>query len=136
MIVVVTGSRQLSDPHRVWDVLDQLLAQHGVVDVRVGDCPTGADLYARQWCLGSGADYRVFHADWRTFGNGAGPMRNSAMIAATPRADLVLAFYEPGAKNRGTRDCATKARAAGIEVRSYGEETQTTTDPEQETLPL
>jgi hypothetical protein len=46
----------------------------------------------------------------------AGPRRNAQMIAKNPRPDLVIAA--PFAASRGTRNCVSQARAAGIPVRA------------------
>lgn len=54
-----------------------------------------------------------FPADWKRFGNRAGPLRNIQMIHEG-RPDLVLAFPTP--KSRGTHHMIDISRKAGIEV--------------------
>ena len=53
----------------------------------------------------------VCKADWDKHGKSAGPIRNARMLGWKP--DVVVAF--PG--DVGTRDCVSKAKAAGIPVR-------------------
>jgi hypothetical protein len=114
----------------------------------VGDCPTGADLYASEWhdlqCdLEEHFRYMRAHgtngqrppgdpnpethpvpriilgvADWST-GRGAGPARNTWMVMQCEEGDVCLAFYQDGEQNRGTDNCALAAELAGLEVRRY-----------------
>lgn len=122
--LICTGSRLLSDPALVRNALRAYLRQHHRLSVYVGDCPTGADLYVRQWCmeqLPSVVDVHVFRADWRAYGKHAGPRRNQAMVDAVPRAHLCVAWWQLGAPNRGTADCVRRAFSAGIAVDQIGQ---------------
>ncbi len=71
----------------------------------------GADFIAKAWAEKHGIPCETFKAEWKRYGRGAGPIRNSAMLATNP--DLVIAF--PG--GRGTNDTVTKAEKLGIQVR-------------------
>lgn len=56
----------------------------------------------------------------------AGNLRNQEMVDSVDpetgeRAEVCVAFYKQGGKNRGTRDCVRRAREAGIEVRKTWE---------------
>jgi len=113
MRVLVTGSRDLTDRKLVWDALMPYGSGHWTLIV--GDCPTGADLFARAHFRGS--RMRVFTADWATHGKAAGPKRNQAMVDSG--ADVCLAFLKAGLACRGTRDCASRAELAGIPVRWF-----------------
>lgn len=62
---------------------------------------------------------RLHPGDSATYCPTAGPRRNAAMVSVG--AAQVLAFLEPRAANRGTRNCIKLARAAGIPVRIYPE---------------
>ena len=91
-----------------------------------GGCPTGLDRMAenvaRQWRW----PVEVHPADWGQ-GKAAGFRRNAMMVSLG--ADLCLAFAmpctvtscrKPGQHGtHGTRDCADRAKAAGIPVRWY-----------------
>jgi hypothetical protein len=138
VIVILTGSREYTDRDHVRDVCEQLLTDPATpLRVRVGDCPTGLDLFVRQWCAERlpRRCWKVFEADWRRFGpRAAGSKRNEAMVDERPKADMCIGFYQPGAKNAGTHGCTLLAKKAGIEVRRYGYETPSTTDYQQETL--
>lgn len=91
--VIVTGSRAFSLSFRVYKALDDLFAEYGKVHLRVGDCPTGADLYTRRWAEKfpeKVASVQVFAADWAKHGRAAGPIRNREMAQSEPKADVCL----------------------------------------------
>jgi hypothetical protein len=113
--VIVTGSRDLTDPKPVRDQLDRLLATWGAIVVIQGGCPTGADLHARTWAAdhaASGVISKTYDADWKRLGLAAGPARNARMVG--DGAHIVLGFLLEGAENKGTRNCLKLARAAKI----------------------
>jgi YspA, cpYpsA-related SLOG family len=117
--ILITGSREWTD----WRLLHWALkdAARGVrwdeVTVVHGDCPSGADFFAGDFARCAGMTEERHPADWDKHGKAAGPIRNQEMVNAG--ADVCLAFFQPGAANRGTRDCASRAERAGIPVRRY-----------------
>jgi hypothetical protein len=73
----------------------------------------GVDLVAKEWARKTpGLERYECKADWDTYGNAAGPMRNARMVSWNP--DLVIAF--PGPNSVGTWDMVQQARGAGIET--------------------
>ena len=119
MIVVVTGGRD-NDGAWLRRRLNQLLAADYVDHVEcvlAGDCPTGADAVAREWCHDNDVNVVVFKAQWVRLGKAAGPHRNT-MIAkwAQQLKDVspILALSCRG--GRGTADCTRKLERAGITV--------------------
>lgn len=142
--VILTGSRRWEDREAIAVALANLASKHGSLTVVHGDCPTGADRIAAEWCesvqrdvlkWGTGganavaephpADWRhcsrecnPAHRKWRgdeTYCPTAGHRRNQEMADAG--ADLVLAF--PIGKSPGTRDMIKRAQAAGLRVEVY-----------------
>jgi hypothetical protein len=112
--ILVTGSRRWADHRSIHATLDDALARAaGPLIVVVGDCPTGADLAARNWTSTHHVGLEIHTADWRRHGRAAGPLRNQAMVDAG--ADECLAFSLPG--SRGTLDCMRRARRAAIPTR-------------------
>jgi len=104
--VIVTGSRDYEDSKKVYGTLDTILRVHENILVKVGDCPTGVDLYTTNWHNETfGFDPIIYHADWDTHGKAAGPIRNHTMVDSG--ADLCIAL--PLASSRGTKDCAKYA---------------------------
>lgn len=118
-IVLVTGSRDHPDPSVVYSALDDVDRVYGISTIVVGDCPSGADAYARSYSSYRGVALTVVEADWRTHGRKAGPIRNREMVD-TYKPDVCLAFLWPGQACRGTRQCARYARTRGVETRLFG----------------
>ncbi len=112
-IVIVTGSRGYLNRSKVFSALDNQLVRHKDLNVKVGDCDAGADLFTRQWCYATRTGSQVFSAQWDIFGKAAGIIRNHDMVDSG--GDLCLAF--PETFSRGTRDCAEHAASRGMPVR-------------------
>lgn len=113
-VVLITGSRDWDKDDFVRNVLFELLMIYGDrLVIMHGDCPSGADRIARDWCVANGVRERRFPADWDRYGGVAGPIRNGIMVSERPNE--VVSFMRNG--SRGTTDCVTKARRAGLNVR-------------------
>lgn len=123
--ILVTGSRDLTDAALVESALYQ--AAVGRCVLVVGDCPTGADKFARDYWAKSTMPIEVFRADWTAHGKAAGPLRNQAMVDSG--VDKCLAFYREGAGNRGTSHCVRAARTAGVPVKEFTDHQLVTPDP-------
>lgn len=111
--VLVTGSRDWKDSAAVFNALDEIRP-----DILIhGDCSTGADADAAQWC-DSGAV--AMPAPWDEHGRKAGPMRNSKMVSVLRALQFcgyectVLAF--PLGASPGTRGCMALAEEDGFQV--------------------
>lgn len=110
MKILFTGSRAWTDEDAAINVFNAYV-QPGD-HVVVGDCPTGLDKMIRDLCYDSETSYDVHHADWKEHGRAAGPLRNQEMVNTGP--DLCIGF--PLENSRGTKDCMTRARMAGVTV--------------------
>jgi hypothetical protein len=112
MRILVTGSRGWPFPEMVWSALEALYqnAESPMVLVH-GACKTGADAQAEEWAS-SHPDVTVerYHADWATYGRGAGPRRNQLMVDLGADACLAYIFNS----SRGASGCALMAEKAGI----------------------
>lgn len=111
MRVLVCGGRDYDDRDHIWNTLTAIHGESKIALVIHG-AATGADSEGRIWadCM-PGCKHAPFHADWRTHGRAAGPIRNQRMLDEG-KPDLVIAF--PG--GRGTADMVRRAKAAGVEV--------------------
>lgn len=108
--LLVCGGRDYADAVFLFRTLDDLHAVHQFRDFLQGGA-RGADRLAKQWAATHPEIVRwECKADWRRYGNAAGPIRNTRMLEWLP--DLVVAF--PG--GTGTADMVQKARAANVEV--------------------
>lgn len=131
MRILVTGSRDWEDRLAVYRALNGICDEYDLnfepdeygntmpkpskVTVVHGDCPTGADHWADQWCLGSFFEAERHPADWNKYGKSAGPRRNEEMVDLG--ADICLAFIKNDSK--GATHTANLAEKAGIKVRRY-----------------
>ena len=96
------------------EALDHLRAERKISFVITGGAP-GADTLAHQWALSRCLQTKIFRAEWKRFGNSAGPIRNARMLEEG-QPDFVIAF-EGG---NGTRDMIKQARTAGVEIIDRG----------------
>lgn len=139
--ILVTGSRDWSDPDVLGKALYEVIEASGATEVTIvhGACPSGADKMAAEFCESEAAWFdnmggclieERHPAEWNRHDAGcpdwhrgqrvcrmAGHRRNAEMVALG--ADTVVAFYKRGAANKGTADCVRRAGAAGIEVRRW-----------------
>jgi len=116
--ILVTGSRNWTNRN----LLEQQLyvpfvAYGGGISVIHGDCPTGADKMAHDWCQRYQIIVRRYPADWTTHGRAAGPIRNRIMVETRP--DVCLAFIRNN--SRGASGCAELAEQYGIRTFRYRE---------------
>lgn len=109
MRVLVCGSREFVDRKLLYETLERECP--GTTAILHGGAP-GADALADEYANWSGCATEVFHADWKTYGRAAGPLRNQKMIESNP--DLVVAFPLPNSV--GTHDTIRRARRAGIKT--------------------
>jgi hypothetical protein len=106
MKVLVCGGRDYCRGDHIFETLDKLHAARAITQIIEGGA-RGADSFARYWAIERSVPYRTFKADWMTYGNAAGSIRNERMLKEGD-PDLVIAF--PG--GAGTRDMVMKARHA------------------------
>jgi hypothetical protein len=116
MKVLITGSRNWTDYARIEQVIDALPWDAEIIH----GAARGADAIAGGFAAARGLKVTAYPADWKRYGNAAGPIRNDQMLALQP--DLVLAFWN--GYSTGTLHTINGARALGIKVRVHG----TTTD--------
>jgi len=62
-----------------------------------------------------------FPADWKSYGKGAGPIRNQLMLDEG-KPDLVLAFHNDISSSRGTADMIRRAKKHGISYEIISED--------------
>lgn len=113
--LAVVGSRDFPFPS---------LVESFIVDLPQGVCVvSGAggvvDLAAAAAARLAGLPLQEFPASWARFGRGAGPVRNSALVASGLSA-LCVFLSSPGKPSAGSADVVRKARAAGIPVFVFG----------------
>lgn len=80
MILLVAGSRDITDKRMVWSFLSALHMAYGIHGVVTGGC-RGVDELAEAWAVAHDAQVKTFSADWRRYGRAAGPIRNDEMAS-------------------------------------------------------
>lgn len=108
---LVCGGRDFADLAAFEGIMSDLVELGGRPAVVVHGGASGADAMAGEWARVMGINCVVYHADWKTHGKAAGPMRNQKMLDDM-KPDLVVAM--PG--GRGTADMIRRAKAAGVEM--------------------
>ncbi len=112
MKALVCGGRDYEDRARVEKVLDAAVERLGLTSI-VHGAARGADGLAGWWGVSRLGTSKVagVRAEWRRYGNAAGPIRNQKMLDEH-RPDFVIAF--PG--GHGTKDMCERAEGAGLKV--------------------
>ena len=113
MRIVIGGSRDYNDYKFFAETLDRLLCDVPKNDITIlsGHC-RGVDLMAERYAEERGINLEIFPADWKTYGKGAGPVRNKTMVE---NADAVIAFWNGISK--GTKSLIDHAIKQGRNVK-------------------
>lgn len=81
-VILITGSRSITDRNKVFEALDKQVDPAGVYVLIQGEAP-GVDILSREWCESRGVNCMGMPIpdDYRNaYGNGAGNMRNKDML--------------------------------------------------------
>jgi hypothetical protein len=108
--VLVCGDRNWSDRKFLQDYLDKI----NIDTLIQGDC-SGADIMAKEYAGEKKITCLSFPAQWKKYGNRAGPIRNALMLEEG-KPDLVVAFHDDIDNSKGTKDMKNKAKKAGLPV--------------------
>jgi|SRR3989304_1057745 len=115
MRILVCGSRHWRDV----GIIERELKKFPLGTIIIHGAARGADtiggIVANKLGFEIVNDGKGFPADWKRYGNAAGPIRNQQMIDEG-RPDLVLAFHENLKESRGTTDMVNRAKGVGIKV--------------------
>lgn len=120
--LLITGERDWEDRAAVDDILAKALKRAKAMGLMLvvvhGDCETGADRFAKEWCEKNGVEQDPFPANWHPNGQKkidltAGPRRNEKMVASNVRR--WVAFWSGKIKRSGTNGCMALAVEAEID---------------------
>lgn len=117
MRLLVTGSRLWDNPIIIGTFLNEAYWRDGFLVVVHGDCPNGADYFAKAWAVINGVPQEAYPADWDKYGKSAGHIRNKEMVDTAP--DHAVAFIK--GFSRGTRNCIMHLEKAGIPYEGFEE---------------
>jgi hypothetical protein len=114
MKVLICGDRAWKNRESIRTVIEGLITNYGEIEIVEGEC-TGADTIARKIAQELEIPFHCYPAQWKKYGDAAGPIRNQQMINRE-HPDMVIAFHGYIEKSKGTKDMVSKARAAGIQT--------------------
>jgi len=120
MKLMVTGSRTYDNAVHIADIFGKVERKHGVGNLTlIHGAARGADTLCAREALTRGWSVEAHPADWDRKPDGsinraAGHHRNSRMIGRQP--DAVLAFFQPGERNAGTRGAMLLAVRKNIPI--------------------
>ena len=109
--ILITGSRDWTNKDKVFNILSKFPKDTLIIH---GGC-RGLDTIGGNIAKDLGLNVLVFNADWKTYGKGAGPIRNQKMIdVGLPTR--VLAFHENIEKSKGTLDTINRAKRSTRDI--------------------
>lgn len=98
MKVIIAGTRDIKDYTLVVRAIEDSGWKDKITEV-VSGCATGIDTLGEQWARANNIPVKEMPADWSSYGNSAGPMRNRKMAEY---ADAAIVIWD--GKSRGTRN--------------------------------
>lgn len=117
MRLLVTGSRLWDNSRVIWEYFNEMYWLFPDLVIVHGDCPIGADRYARNWASLNRVSQEPYPADWDAYGKAAGHIRNKQMVDTNP--DYAVAFIK--GESRGTKNCISHLERAGIPYERFEE---------------
>lgn len=117
MKVAIVGSRGFTDSALVERTVKALLDKHSDLVIVSGGAAGADTLAARAGAL-LGVRTITHWPEWEKFGKSAGFKRNALIVAD---ADLVIAFFAPGPRSKGTANTVALALGASKPTRIYHE---------------
>lgn len=115
IIAIVSGSRDWSDRESIYKALDESCCQMVVQ----GGCPTGADFIAREYARNKSLILVTFYANWKKYGNSAGPIRNERMLDAYKDNDQAIVLCFQKNFSRGTQNAIDIANQFYMHVKIH-----------------
>ena len=81
--ILICGGRHFNNYELLRATATKYIADHGFdtdnTEIISGHCP-GVDKMGEQFARENSVDLKVFPAEWKKYGRGAGPIRNKAMV--------------------------------------------------------
>lgn len=108
MIVAVIGSRNFSD----YNLLESTLISMPKITQIISGGAKGADSLAATYAVQHQLPLVIFKPDWKTYGKGAGIVRNRQIMEV---AEMVVAFWDGTSK--GTANSLKLAKSNDIPIR-------------------
>ncbi len=94
MKVIIAGDREFTDYLLLYNWVHAVNKMWAISEVVSGGA-RGTDKMGERWAKEHGTPVKVFPADWKRYGNTAGPLRNAQM---GDYGHALLAFVAPSSK--------------------------------------
>ena len=98
-ILLVTGSREISDYRFVFKSLDDIKKDYSFDSLLTGGAE-GVDFLVKLYALYHKIPYEQIKPDWKQFGKGAGAIRNAEMVDICDKGTAIWDGF-----SRGTQHC-------------------------------
>lgn len=105
MKLLIAGSRSYNNYKQFCTIIEKILKKVDKKDLMIiqGDCPKGADAFAKRWAKENNIKCEAYPADWDKHGKKAGMIRNGIMAEKCTHAVLFWDGVSPGTKNMKQR---------------------------------
>ncbi len=117
--VIIAGSRQFNDYHKMLTELDNLgihfINTIDPIEIVSGHA-SGADALGERFAKEYNYPLKTFPAEWNKYGKAAGPIRNEQMAKYAAEADRGILIAFPIGESRGTNNMIKLAKQYGLEV--------------------
>ncbi|SEQ39415.1 Protein of unknown function [Lachnospiraceae bacterium NE2001] len=103
MKVIIAGLRGFNDYALFKGKLEQIIRDNDIeVTEIVSGGASGVDSMAERFANEKGIPVKVFNADWKKYGRGAGPVRNKEMAVYAGDKGALIAFWDYKSKGTGS----------------------------------
>lgn len=110
MKLAIVGSRILEESDKnlaqMTEIIKRNLDLKNITEIVSGGA-RGTDTLAEKFAEQEKIPFKLFPADWKRFGRGAGPRRNQEIV---DHCDKLIAFFINEAKSTGTKDSVRRAK--------------------------
>lgn len=111
MKTIIAGTRTFeSDEYYV--LLEKAIKESGFqIDHILCGCGRGMDMLGESWAISHNIPVDLHPAEWKTYGNSAGPIRNKEMAK---NADALILVWD--GKSKGSANMLKQAKEHGLKI--------------------
>lgn len=103
MKVIIAGLRGFNDYDLFKNELEKLIHNNAIdISEIVSGGASGVDEMAERYADEKMIPIKVFYADWKKYGRGAGPVRNKEMAEYVGEKGALIAFWDYKSKGTGS----------------------------------
>lgn len=101
--VIVAGLRSFNDYDLFKSKIEKTIIDNEInITEIVSGGASGVDSMAERYANENGISVKVFQADWKKYGRGAGPLRNKKMAEYVGEKGALVAFWDYKSKGTGS----------------------------------